>query len=143
VHSSIAVDPVDMGSSASTCVGNSSIVVPESKLSTGTVKALGLCDGDSVRERRSSSAIVISAGVFGLKCRDELHCLKLEGALAVGGADCVTWPCRGKRLSDGTADFATREAFLARSSAALSRASLLGAVEMCGRGCVVELRAGG
>jgi hypothetical protein len=90
VHNSIAVDPVDVGSSASSCVGNSSIVVPESKLSTGTVKALGLCEGESVRERRSSSAIVVSAGVFGLKGRDESHCLKLEVALAVGGADFVT-----------------------------------------------------
>lgn len=71
-------------------MGNSSIVVPESKLSTGTVKALDLCEGESVRERRSSSAIVVSAGVFGLKGRDESHCLKLEVALAVGGAEFVT-----------------------------------------------------
>ena len=143
MHSSIAVDPVDVGSSASSCVGNSSIVVPESKLSTGTVNALGLCEGESVRERRNSSAIVVSAGVFGLKGRDELHCLKLDAARAVGGADCVTWPCRGRRLSHGTVPFATSEAFRARSSAALMRASLLGAVEMSGRGALVELWVGG
>ena len=90
VHNSIAVDPAAVEFSASSWVGRSSTVVPESKLSTGTVNALGLREGESVRERRNSSAMVVSAGVSGLKGRDELHCLKLEAARAVGGADCVT-----------------------------------------------------
>ena len=74
--------------------------------------------------------MVVSAGVFWSNGRDELHCLKLDVARAVGGADCVTCAVGGSSGPERSVVFSINEALRARSLAASMSASLLGANEI-------------